>query len=115
MVGQHCGQTKLFRNLAGIPGVRVALRVPHENPHAIGAVVRLKYSERLGPARAVLAGGGYWSQDSPTIVLAAPASPASLQIQWPGGKSQAWPWPQGHKSVEVSADGIKTLIDANKR
>ncbi|HRI13170.1 MAG TPA: hypothetical protein PLX89_09200, partial [Verrucomicrobiota bacterium] len=31
-------------------------------------------------------GGGYWSQDSATVVLAAPTGPsAPLSVRWPGG------------------------------
>ena len=91
-----------------MPGVRIALRGPQENPDAIGAYVRLKCGERFGPAREIHAGGGYWSQDSATLVLAAPTPPTELLVRWPGGKEQTWPWPLDAKSIEVSPDGVKS-------
>jgi hypothetical protein len=69
--------------------------------------VRLKFAERFGPAREIHAGSGYWSQDSATLVLAAPIAPAALQIRWPDGQLQDWPWPAGVKSIQVSTTGIK--------
>jgi len=105
-VAQHGGQTRLFRNVRGAPGVRVALRGPTGNRRGIGAVVRLKVGERFGPARELHAGSGYWSQDSATMVLAAPAAPSALQVRWPGGKEQMWPWPAGVTSVQVSGSGV---------
>jgi len=108
VVAQHNGRTRLFRNARGAPGVRVSLRGPQENPDAIGAYVRLKFGERFGPAREIHAGSGYWSQDSATVVMAAPAFPTALLVRWPGGLEQSWPWPAGVKSIEVSERGVKT-------
>ncbi|PYI79925.1 MAG: hypothetical protein DME26_22605 [Verrucomicrobia bacterium] len=107
-VAQHNGPTILLRNVRGRPGVRVTLQGPRENPTAVGAMVRLKFDARFGPAREIHAGSGYWSQDSAAPVMAAPAAPTAVQIRWPGGKSQEWPWPAGVKSVEVSTDGVKS-------
>ena len=107
VVAQHGGPTRLFRNARGVPGVRVVLRGPQENPEAIGATLRLSFGERSGPAREIHAGSGFWSQDATTVVLAAPAAPTSLRVRWPGGKSQEWPWPAGVASIEVSAGGVK--------
>jgi len=106
-VAQHAGPTRLFRNTRGIPGVRVALRGPKENPTGVGAVVRLKFGVRLGPARAIHAGSGYWSHDSAIVVLAAPVAPTQLRVRWPGGQLQEWPWPTGAKSLEASPDALK--------
>ncbi len=107
VVAQQGAPARLFRNARGTPGVRVALRGPKENPTAVGAVVRLKFGERLGPAREIHSGSGYWSQDSATLVLAAPVAPTMLQVRWPGGIAQEWPWPPSVKAVEVSKDGLK--------
>jgi hypothetical protein len=107
VVAQHGGPTKLFRNARGATGVKVALRGAKENPRAIGATVRLKFDGRPGPAREIHAGCGYWSQDSATVILAAPAAPSALQVRWPGGKTQDWPWPVSVRSVEVSSEGLK--------
>jgi hypothetical protein len=105
-VAQHGGQTKLFQNVRANPGVRVVLHGSSENPRAIGAVLRLKCGDRVSPAHPVLLGSGYWSQDSTTVVMAAPASPSSLQIRWPGGTEQTLPWPEGRSSVEISLDSV---------
>jgi hypothetical protein len=86
------GRTRLFRNVFGAPGVRVALRGPKGESTAVGAMVRLKFGERFGPAREIHAGSGYWSQDSATLVLAAVA-PTTLQVRWPSGRAQDWRWP----------------------
>jgi hypothetical protein len=105
-VGQHNGPTRLFRNRAGKPGVRVALRGGRGNPAAVGATVRLLFGERAGPLREVRAGGGYWSQDSTTLLLAAPETPTGLELQWPGGGRQRLAWPAGAKCVAVSTGGV---------
>jgi hypothetical protein len=105
-VAQHRGPVKLFRNARGRPGVRIRLRGAKENPAAIGATLRLRFGERLGPARESHAGSGYWSQDSCVFMMAAPASPTALHVRWPGGKTQEWAWPASARSVEVSVDGV---------
>jgi hypothetical protein len=105
-VAQQSGQTKLFQNVRAHPGVRVVLHGPSENPRAVGAVLRLKFGDRLGPARAVLLGSGYWSQDSTTVVLAAPVPPTAIQIRWPGRTDQVCPWPAGQRSIDVSFDSL---------
>jgi hypothetical protein len=107
VVAQHGGPTKLFQNVRGTSGVRMRLQGLKGNPSAVGAIVRLKFAERFGPAREIHAGSGYWSQDSATLVLAAPIAPAALQIRWPDGQLQDWPWPAGVKSIQVSTTGIK--------
>ena len=106
VVAQHGGPARLFRNANGTPGRRVTLRGAKENPTAVGAVVRLKFGERLGPAREIHAGSGYWSQDSATIILGAPVAPTLLQVRWPNGTVKEWPWPGTVRSVEISADAI---------
>src|SRR3954470_19484163 len=68
-VAQNGWSHGLFRNLGGRPGLRVQLRGPRQNPTAIGAVLRLRYSHGYGPARALQSGSGYWSQESAVQVL----------------------------------------------
>ena len=85
-VAQNRATTKLFRNEGARPGLRVRLNGPAGNPDAIGAVVRLKYGERLGPAREIHAGSGYWSQDSNVQTFGLAVKPTALWIRWPGGK-----------------------------
>ncbi|HXJ58349.1 MAG TPA: VCBS repeat-containing protein, partial [Verrucomicrobiae bacterium] len=85
-VGQNRGPIGLFRNTGGKPGLRVRLRGPAWNPDAIGASIRLRYGERLGPARLVTAGAGYWSQDGLVQVLGRAETPSGIDVRWPGGK-----------------------------
>src|SRR4051812_14832136 len=65
-VGQNGAETKLYRNVAAKPGLRVRLAGPARNPNGVGAILRLGN----GPAREIHAGSGYWSQDSTMQVLA---------------------------------------------
>ncbi len=107
-VGQQSGATKLFRNVGGKQGVRVKLHGTNQNPRAIGALVRLKLQNGFSATREIHLGGGYWSQDSSTLIFGTPAAPKELHVRWPGGKSQQWTWPEGVKSVEVWSDaGVK--------
>jgi len=106
-VAQHGGPTRLFRNVRAAPGVRVSLRGSPDNPEAIGACVRLRWGDQLGPARELHAGSGYWSQDSSTLVLAAPAPPTGLEVRWPGGRQQLWSWPPGARAIVVSQAGAQ--------
>ena len=103
VVGQWSGPTRLFRNARGAAGVRVRLKGEAGNPSAVGAVVRLRFGDRYGPARAIQAGNGFWSQDSPTLTLAAPTTPAAVWVRWPGGREDERPWPEGARLVEIAA------------
>jgi enediyne biosynthesis protein E4 len=85
-VTQNGAQTKLYRNQGARPGVRVRLVGPPANPRGVGAVVRLKYGEKLGPARAIHGGSGYWSQDSATLVLHPAENATGVWVRWPGGR-----------------------------
>ena len=107
VVAQNRGPTRLFHNLRAAPGIRVQLCGPPDNPDAIGACVRLCWGDnKFGPAREIHAGSGYWSQDSSTLVLAAPTPPVALQVRWPGGKQQLWPCPPGARSLLVTQEGV---------
>jgi hypothetical protein len=70
----------------------------------------LKFGERLGPAREIHGGSGYWSQDSPVTVLATAERPTQIVVRWPGGKSVTSDLPAGAREVEVLMDGtLKTI------
>src|SRR5207302_8115866 len=68
VVTQNNDETRLFHNARAQPGLRVKLAGPAGNPDGIGAVVRLDFGGKLGPAREVQAGSGFWSQNSPVQV-----------------------------------------------
>lgn len=87
-MGQNSAPTKLFHNKGAKAGVLVRLHGPVGNPQAIGAIMQVEHNGRLGPAREIHCGSGYWSQDSATQVLAASAGD-KLVIRWPGGKTSS--------------------------
>jgi hypothetical protein len=87
VVSQNGAATKLYRNTRGRSGLRLHLKGTGSNPDAIGAVVRLRYADKWGPAREIHAGSGYWSQNSPVTVLGAAQSPTAISVRCPGGKT----------------------------
>jgi hypothetical protein len=101
-VGQNHGPTQLLRNRHGRPGVRVRLQGPESNPGGVGAVLRVVFGQRRGPARAIHAGSGYWSQDALTQVLAIPESPSAIEIRWAGGATTRQPISGTQPEVRVS-------------
>jgi enediyne biosynthesis protein E4 len=114
VVAQHGGATRLLRNVAGRPGVRITLLGSAANPEAIGASIRLQFEERFGPVRELRAGTGYWSQDAATQVLAAPTTPTAVEVRWPGGEVRLWPWPEKALWVEVSTTRIHARQNAGQ-
>jgi hypothetical protein len=103
VVTQSGAETKLYRNETARPGWRVRLLGPLRNPHGVGAVVRLQSGDRLGPAREIHAGSGYWSQDSAVQVMAAPATAAAtaLWVRWAGGRIATMKLPAEAKEISV--------------
>src|SRR5207244_4496234 len=95
----------LFHNVGARPGLRVKLKGPPGNPQGIGAQMRLVFGQRLGPAREIHAGSGYWSQDSAVEVLGTPQPPTQIQIRWPGGKTTTSPVPPGTRELTVTPNG----------
>jgi hypothetical protein len=107
VVTQNGAATKLYQNRGAKPGLRVRLAGSAGNPFAIGATVRLGAGQKLGPAREIHAGSGYWSQDSATLVLAFPqsAGPMKLWVRWPGGATTTTELPQSARDVSIGTDG----------
>lgn len=109
-VAQNSGVTKLFHNVGARPGLRVRLAGPPGNPQAVGAQLRLKFGETLGPLREIHAGSGYGSHDSAVQVLGTPAVPTQIWVRWPGGKVTVSEVPSGAQSIQVdSAGGVSKL------
>ena len=99
VIGQNRGVTALYRNVLGTPGLRVLLRGPASNPQAIGAQVRAAYRDgTLGPVHEIRSGGGYWSQEPPTLLLARPDAIGKVRVRWPDGTRQ---------DADPPADGLK--------
>lgn len=104
-VAQNAGPLTLWRNVTGRPGLRVRLRGPVANPRGVGAVLRLEGEGWQGPARAVIAGGGYWSTDAATVVLARREGPAVLRVRWADGREERVEVAAGASEVVVGAAG----------
>jgi hypothetical protein len=100
-VTQNGAATRLFHNAGAKPGLRVRLEGPPGNPNAIGAVIRLRFGERLGPAREIHAGSGYWSQDAAVQVLGTPSPPTQAWVRWPGGTEAGADVPPGATAVSL--------------
>jgi hypothetical protein len=105
VVTQNGATTKLFRNTAAKPGLRVRLIGPSGNPDGIGAQMRLFFGERAGPVREIHGGSGYWSQDSTVAVLSVPEPPSRVWVRWPGGKITSTPLPVQAKEISVDQAG----------
>jgi enediyne biosynthesis protein E4 len=105
VVTQNGAPTKLYHNIGAAPGLRVRLKGPPGNPSGIGAVLRLQFKDRQGPAREIHAGSGYWSQDSLVQVMSTPSTPESLWVRWPGGRVTTTPIPANAREVTVDAEG----------
>jgi enediyne biosynthesis protein E4 len=105
VVTQNAAETRLFKNLKARPGLRVRLKGPPGNPWGIGAQLRLKRGEWLGPVREVHGGGGYWSQDSPVQVLCSAQPAEQIWVRWPGGKTFTADLPREAKEIEIGIDG----------
>ena len=104
-VGQFGAETKLYHNESARPGLRVRLQGGPGNRQGIGAVLRLKFGGRLGPARANQAGSGCWSQDSAVPVMTGPETATGLWIRWPGGKTITTAIPSGASEISVDMGG----------
>lgn len=109
-VAQNGAETRLFHNQLARPGLRVRLNAGPANPTGVGAVVRGVSGEVVGPAHEVRAGGGYWSQDGSTLVVAAKDPLTGLWIRWPGGEESRVVVPDNAREVEIAREGEVTVI-----
>ncbi len=102
-VAQNGAATRLFRNVRGVPGLRVRLAGPPGNPHGIGARVNLVLAGGAGdgPVREIAAGSGYWSVDGAVQVLGGVALAEAVRVRWPGGRETSVPIPEGAIEVTV--------------
>lgn len=107
-VAQNSAETKLYRNRAARPGLRIRLAGPAGNPHAVGAVLRVGDGKRWGAAREIHAGSGYWSQDSAAAVMARVGG--QLHVTWPGGRRTTTLIPTNAVEIVVASDGSATRV-----
>jgi enediyne biosynthesis protein E4 len=104
-IAQNASQTKLFHNRSARVGLRVRLNAGPDNPWGIGAVLRVRYGSRLGPAREIHSGSGYWSSDDPVVVLGLDDQPSAVQVRWPGGEETETLLAEGQMDVTISRTG----------
>jgi len=109
-VTQNGAATKLYHNITAKRGLRVSLAAGPSNPQGIGAILRLGFGEKWGPAREVHAGSGYWSQDSAIQVMAVPEPAARIQVQWPGGKRTISSVPAQALEISIDSSGSVKVI-----
>ncbi len=106
VISQNGAATACFVNRGGRPGVRVRVAGPPGNPGGWGGTVRLRFGSGWGPARALVGGSGYASQDSPVLVLATPSAPTGIEVRWPGGKVTTADLNGEVREVTVAGDGV---------
>jgi hypothetical protein len=105
VVTQNGAETKLYRNLGAKPGLRVRLAGPPQNPDGVGAVVQLQFKNKMGPARQIHAGAGYWSQDSATLIFGVPEPAERIQVRWPGSRITDTEIPPEAREITVNFNG----------
>jgi hypothetical protein len=105
VVTQNGSATKLFHNQSGKPGLRIRLAGAPGNVDGVGAILRLKFGSKLGPAREIHAGCGYWSQDGAIQVLGMPEPATQLWVRWPGGRVFTIDLPANSRDIVVSHTG----------
>jgi hypothetical protein len=109
VISQNASTTRLFRNRGAKPGIRVRVRGPAGNPDGVGTQLRLIYGDRMGPAREIQAGSGYWSQNGAVQVFGFEDSPTGVWVRWPGGRESRTPLPPQAREIVVTlpADGSR--------
>ena len=99
---QNSGPTKIYRNASSTAGIRIAAHAGSDNPHGIGASIRLRYENgQLGPAHEIRAGEGYWSQASPVVILGMRGKVRALEVRWPDGSRQTVPLEERRREILV--------------
>ena len=102
VVAQNRAQTRLFRNRSSSEGLRVRLSGSSGNPAGVGSRIRIKYTDgTLGPAHAVTAGSGYWSQSSSVAVVGLSGEVRSVVVTWPDGRTREMDVPRGTREMTL--------------
>lgn len=99
-VTQNAGPVVHLQNQSAPSGLRVELRINHTNTHAIGANVRAQFWDgNFGPTVPIVAGSGYWSQNSLTAILTPRDEIEKIHVSWPAG----------HDTMVVVQPSVRTL------
>jgi len=103
LVTQNSAPSLLYTNRSDQDGMSVRFIGPSENPWGIGTVLRVQYADgALGPARTISAGTGYWSQDSPVVILGPRDAVHAIRVRWPDGHEQVVPTDKEEHEIRVS-------------
>jgi hypothetical protein len=91
--------------LAELPGPASALEVT-----TLASTVFLNRVDHCEPIE--LPGSGYWSQDSPTHVMATPQMPNTIEVHWPGGNTTISTVPAETREIAIDVTG---QLNASRR
>ena len=106
VVGQNGAGLKLYHNERAKRGLKVKVVGKGENRDGYGAVIRLEYADgKLGPAREVHGGSGYWSQDATEQVMGMQAEVKAVHVTWPGGTHTRTELPPNSSHCTLSTSG----------
>ena len=111
LVAKNNGDVHLFTNKRATPGLRIILDWKAANPHAIGAKLRLRFGEKLGPVREIKAGSGYWSQDESVVIMPQPEPASGIWVCWPDGQIVETKLPVAASEIRIDKDGKIYTVD----
>lgn len=98
-VTQVAAETKIYHNETARPGLRVRLK-----GQAVGAVLRLKFGDKLGPAREISRALMSAATDGVVEVMSGNTAPTSVQVRWPGGKITETRIAAGAREITVAPE-----------
>ncbi len=105
LVGRHNRSMGLFRNLRGPTGLRVKLSLEGRNDGGIGALLRIREGDAMGPVRMLTGGGGDGAQDTLQPILFSAGKADQLWVRWPDGHETETDLPKRCVFVLVREDG----------
>jgi len=115
-VTQNAGPVIQLQNQSSDVGLRVKLRSSHSNEFGIGAVVRPEYHDgTLGATTAVIAGSGYWSQNSLHPLIGARHQIYKLHVRWTGGRDTSFVIPPNLLEISISQDLSSPMINTDDK
>lgn len=97
LMGVHGGESRLWKNVAARPGIRVRLRNPAK---AVGTRMRWVKGSSTGPLIELRAGNGSGSQDSLIPVVTGAPEGAEIEVTLPAQPARRWP----AKGPELTVD-----------
>ena len=100
------------RNLVSHAGLVPVLQLAERAAlsELIGSCSTLPTANVAVKARTVLAGSGYWSQDSAVQVFGMAGTPKNLWVRWPGGKETLSSIPADAHEISVNPAGELKVI-----